>query len=734
MAATEVERLIAVVDASVESLRAEMARGADEVAKFQRTVDGKLGQIDARFDRLGTSAGKSLGVIKSAFAGLVAAVGVREVSQMVTASLDAVGGLGELAQQAGVTTDTLQILQYATTQTGVSAEELHAGLARLTRTIGQAAEGNKAAISAFEALGVKILDASGKARSTDAVLLDVAAALAKIPDPSARAAREVALFGKSGQRLDPILNGLNGTMGQFADGARRAGMVIESDLIGAADQAADNIAKLRAQFSAEFNRSIAENAKNFELLAVGYARVLEQLVKISAWMAKNPEVLGALGGAYVGAKAGGAYGAVIGAGVGGLAVKVADDLTPDAATAENIESLRKRLRAARAQNVDRTRRRGRAATIMALQAELDDMLARADPSVRGAGLAKGGRGGGGGKFGAQAPAGGASNPAGADKSGKARDDGLIRVGGLDAEALRAAITASDDYRESVAENAAAAAAAQRDALQGYADELAQIEVQQLRADAAMATSTQERVRLTQAAILKEVEITIAAYQRKLDAVRAASPAEAAAIQQVIDALRAQAQAAADAAGTEEQRQRVLELQQYAQDLASTISSGFEDAILSGKSFGAILKGLGEDILRLTIRFAVIEPLARRLAAVFSGDAQGGGGIFSVLSSAVSSIFGGFRADGGPVQAGKAYVVGERRPELFVPSVSGMVVPEVPRAGGVVSVTHVINVDARQSTDPAMVRQQVMEGLTVMMPSIKQQTTAAVYERLQRPRL
>lgn len=40
-----------------------------------------------------------------------------------------------------------------------------------------------------------------------------------------------------------------------------------------------------------------------------------------------------------------------------------------------------------------------------------------------------------------------------------------------------------------------------------------------------------------------------------------------------------------------------------------------------------------------------------------------------------------RAMGGPVSAGVPYVVGERRPELFVPSVGGRIVPTIPDGGG-----------------------------------------------------
>lgn len=43
--------------------------------------------------------------------------------------------------------------------------------------------------------------------------------------------------------------------------------------------------------------------------------------------------------------------------------------------------------------------------------------------------------------------------------------------------------------------------------------------------------------------------------------------------------------------------------------------------------------------------------------------------------------GGYRADGGPVKKGHAYVVGERRPELFVPDRDGTIIPSVDRLGG-----------------------------------------------------
>jgi hypothetical protein len=50
------------------------------------------------------------------------------------------------------------------------------------------------------------------------------------------------------------------------------------------------------------------------------------------------------------------------------------------------------------------------------------------------------------------------------------------------------------------------------------------------------------------------------------------------------------------------------------------------------------------------------------------------GIAALL--AVMAAFGGFRESGGDVRAGRAYVVGEKRPEVFVPDENGTIIPSL----------------------------------------------------------
>ena len=94
------------------------------------------------------------------------------------------------------------------------------------------------------------------------------------------------------------------------------------------------------------------------------------------------------------------------------------------------------------------------------------------------------------------------------------------------------------------------------------------------------------------------------------------------------------------------------------DAGQAIAQGFEDAALSGKSLREVLKGVAQDLLRLVFQKTVTAPLA---------------GI-------IGNFLAGARAEGGPVGAGQPYMVGERGPELFVPSSSGSIIPNGSRGG------------------------------------------------------
>jgi hypothetical protein len=102
------------------------------------------------------------------------------------------------------------------------------------------------------------------------------------------------------------------------------------------------------------------------------------------------------------------------------------------------------------------------------------------------------------------------------------------------------------------------------------------------------------------------------------------------------------------------------------------------------------------------------PLGSGIGNLFGGASAGSssgsgfiGGVGNLLGSvgsgiggffkSIGSFFGGFLAEGGPTQPGKAYIVGEKRPELFVPHSAGTVIPSVPNGGNVSNTTVIQNI-------------------------------------------
>ena len=83
-----------------------------------------------------------------------------------------------------------------------------------------------------------------------------------------------------------------------------------------------------------------------------------------------------------------------------------------------------------------------------------------------------------------------------------------------------------------------------------------------------------------------------------------------------------------------------------------------------------------------------EGMARSLARAAADGEMSLAELARAVPAAVGGLFGGSRADGGPVMPGAAYVVGERGPEVFRPSGAGTIEP----MGGGPGVTVNVRVD------------------------------------------
>ena len=131
--------------------------------------------------------------------------------------------------------------------------------------------------------------------------------------------------------------------------------------------------------------------------------------------------------------------------------------------------------------------------------------------------------------------------------------------------------------------------------------------------------------------------------------------------------------------TENLKEKFMEI---GQGIEQGIVSGLTDAVMGTKSLAEAATGVLNNLKRQLVELAIQQAVS---------------GIGNFLGKALGGLFGGKKANGGPVSAGKSYLVGERGPELFTPSSSGKITSNEKLGGGNVTNMITVNVDASGSS-------------------------------------
>lgn len=131
-----------------------------------------------------------------------------------------------------------------------------------------------------------------------------------------------------------------------------------------------------------------------------------------------------------------------------------------------------------------------------------------------------------------------------------------------------------------------------------------------------------------------------------------------------------------------------------------IETALTRAILTGKLGFEDLKRLALQVMTDIARAAIESGIGDILRG--GGGGGSGGGLFA-LGQVIAGAIGGApgRATGGPVSAGRAYRVGERGPELFVPAASGRIEAA---GGGVRNIAITVNVQGPAGGEPGRLAQ------------------------------
>lgn len=212
-----------------------------DIAKFQadmRTAASSTQQAMAQMEKDAAMVGRAMG--------LMAVAGAGALTVMVKQSIDAADKLRDMSQKTAIAVNTLNGMGFAASQAGGSLDGMVSAAGKLNKSIAEGVQGNNDQAAAFKALGINVFDASGRLKTADVVMVEMASKFAGFADGPEKVALSMALMGKAGADMIPVLNEGGAAMQANIEYSKQySGMTTE--LANGADNFNDTMGKLQLQ-------------------------------------------------------------------------------------------------------------------------------------------------------------------------------------------------------------------------------------------------------------------------------------------------------------------------------------------------------------------------------------------------------------------------------------------------------------------------------------------------------
>lgn len=152
--------------------------------------------------------------------------------------------IDDAAQRTGFSAEAVSELGFAIEQSGGDMATFEAAAKKMQQSITGAREGSAGAVASFESLGISV-DTLAKL-APDKQFELIAQKLSEIDDPATRTTRSLELFGKAGQKLQPLISGGADAISELRTQARDLGVSMsgaDAAAAGAYGDAWDTVTK-----------------------------------------------------------------------------------------------------------------------------------------------------------------------------------------------------------------------------------------------------------------------------------------------------------------------------------------------------------------------------------------------------------------------------------------------------------------------------------------------------------
>lgn len=235
------------------------------------------------------SAGQALMPLSAAGAAVAGGIGA-----LAYKSGQAADDLNTLSKVTGISTYELQKYNAAADLVDVSTEAIARSHAKLSKNMAAAANGSKTQAAAFEQLGVKVTNADGSLRDSDAVFQDVVTALGGMKNETERDALAMQLMGKSAMELNPLIEDQGETYKNVADTLAKYNLdFVDQETLDKANEFNDQLDMMKVLGTTSLSIVGAQLA---EYLAPALEKVVELMGKLAEWLSGlDPRLLTVIG-------------------------------------------------------------------------------------------------------------------------------------------------------------------------------------------------------------------------------------------------------------------------------------------------------------------------------------------------------------------------------------------------------------------------------------------------------
>jgi len=250
---------------------------ADRLSGPVKTMRQNVSLFGKTSDKALSGIGKTAGFLKGALVGAVAAITTGAAAKAMQDFASRGDDIARNASILGLTAQAYQELSYAAKMADVEQEAFASASKKLNNSLGQLQTGTGALYTTLAKTNPQLARQLKNAKNTDDAFAMIASAIDKETNAQKRAALAQAAFGKSGQELIPMMNGL----AEARKKAHSAGAIMTDEEVAAASAMDDAIKSLKVSGMGLINNVLAKVA----------VKLVPVVKSMTDWVAANKDLI-----------------------------------------------------------------------------------------------------------------------------------------------------------------------------------------------------------------------------------------------------------------------------------------------------------------------------------------------------------------------------------------------------------------------------------------------------------